>query len=191
MRGSPCRLKTSAHLSLFRQAEKKRGRRNAEIMQLINLVTLAVHVVYGAVRYWWFNASFSRLVACVYLVLAVMNAFVVYLLNKWSVDVDLTDPGLVEYMRDSVYFSWIILVLSLLTDYALLLIIVIPIFVAYKLMGAMGGGGLGAGLDPTAGGMPDDGRVKKRKVPKQTLSKSERREKMGIDYRGGRPKFNK
>ena len=133
----------------------------------------------------------------------IKDLFVVYILGKWGSDsVDLTDPGLVEFLRDLGYSSWIILVLALLTDYAFLLLVGIPAYAAYKLFGMMGslGGGAAAGEKCFCGflsvqcssGADDDGgghkKGKKIKTgPKKT--KAQMMEGFGQEMRGGRPKF--
>lgn len=102
------------------------------------------------------------------------------MLGKWSEQVDLTDPGLIEYMRDGVYFSWIVLALCLLSDWLFLLLLVMPIFVVYKLVGALPAS--------PSGPEEDDSR---RKSPKKVskLTKAERMAMTGAEYRGGKRKF--
>lgn len=160
-------------------------KRNAEIMLLVNWASLAVHLFYVVIRYFVFNSSFSRFIGFVYLLLAALDAVTVYMLNNWSADVDLTDAGLVEYMRDIVYFSWIILVLALFSDYAFILVILIPIFVAYRLMNLMPASM--PGMD--ANENESSAKRQKSKKVKPTISKEERRKQVGGEYRGGKRKF--
>lgn len=113
------------------------------------------------------------------------------MLHSWSEGVSLDDAGLIEYLRDVVYFSWIILGLGLLTDFAYLLLLVIPGFAVYKLCGVASGfgGGGGAALDDDE---QDERKEKKKKVTNDKRSRSERLEQdFGIETRGGRPKFRK
>lgn len=178
------------------EAEKKRLRRNAEILLYARLVTLALHLVYVGLRLWVFQVPFGRFLGIVYGALAVMNAVAVYVLGSWSRDgqVDLSDPGLIEYIRDVIYFSWIVLALAIVTDYAFLLLLVIPAFAAYKLSGFVSAANAmnpSAGLDDDEGDNGNGG-SRKKKVAKQgpKLSKSERKAMTGVEYRGGRPKFS-
>ena len=141
-------------------------------------------MIYLLVRYWWCNDSFGKIVGLLYVCLAGLDVFLVWTLHRWAEDVDLTDPGLIEYMRDAVYFSWIIMAIGLVTDYAYLLTILIVGFFAYQMLGAM------------PSGMPEEPvqesqlqRRKKGKAPAKNVSKSQRRAELGADYRGGRRKF--
>lgn len=144
-------------------------------------------MLYLLVRYWWCNDSFGKIVGLLYLCLAGLDVFLVWTLHRWAEDVDLTDPGLIEYMRDAVYASWIILVLGLATDYAYMLTIVMVGFIAYQMLGAL----------PLGGGMPQEpvqeSQLQRRKKGKATtakpVSKSQRRAELGAEYRGGRRKF--
>ena len=137
------------------------------------------------VRYYLYNASFSKWIGFFYGVVMVLDLFMVYMLGSWAVTVDLSDPGLIEFMRDAVYFSWIILFFALFTDYAYLLLLVIPGYGFYKVSGAIPTG-LGGGDEPAGGGQQK--RVKK---PAAKLSKTEKRERLGMEYRGGKPKFGR
>ena len=87
---------------------------------------------------------------------------------------------MLEYMRDGVYFSWIVLALCLLSDWLFLLLLVMPVFVIYKLVGAM----------PSAPSGPEED-DSKRKAPKKVskLTKAERMAMTGAEYRGGKRKF--
>jgi hypothetical protein len=133
-------------------------------------------------RFFVFAAA-SRWVQFGFGLAAVVQLAMVLVLGSWSSTVDLTDKGLVEYMRDSVYFGWIVVAVALVTDWAFLLLTVLPAFAIYKVFGA-----LPASM-PSAGGEEDE----KRRAPKKLskLSKADRMAQSGAEYRGGKPKFNR
>jgi hypothetical protein len=139
---------------------------------------------YLFVRYYLFNASFSKWIGVFYGAVLVLDLFMVYMLGSWAETVDLSDPGLIEFMRDAVYFSWIILFFALFTDYAYLLLLVIPGYGFWKVSGAIPSGMGGGGAD-------EGGQAKRVKKPATKLSKSEKRDRLGVEYRGGKPKFGR
>jgi hypothetical protein len=163
-------------------AEKKRAKRNSEILLVLRAGTAVALLLYVALRFFVFAAA-SRWVQFGFGLAAVLQVAMVLVLGSWSSTVDLTDKGLVEYMRDSVYFGWIVVAVALVTDWAYLLLLVIPAFAIYKVFGA-----LPAASMPSAGGDEDEKRRAPKKVSK--LSKADRMAQLGAEYRGGKPKFN-
>ncbi len=163
-------------------AEKKRAKRNSEILLVLRAGTAVALVLYIGLRFFVFSAA-SRWVQFGFGLAAAVQVAMVLVLGSWAATVDLTDKGLVEYMRDTVYFCWIVLLVALASDWAYLLLLVLPGFAAYKLFGA-----LPASI-PSAGDEEDDKRRAPKKVSK--LSKAERIAQSGAEYRGGKPKFSR
>jgi hypothetical protein len=163
-------------------AEKKRAKRNSEILLVLRAGTAVALVLYVALRFFVFAAA-SRWVQFGFGLAAVVQVAMVFVLGSWAATVDLTDKGLVEYMRDSVYYCWIVLVVALATDWAYLLLLVLPGFAAYKLFGAL----------PASAPAADTDEDDKRRAPKKVskLSKAERIAQSGAEYRGGKPKFSR
>ncbi len=168
------------------EAEKKRAKRNGDILLVLRAGTAAAFAVYAALRVLVF-AFPSRWVMVCGAALAALNGFLVVMLGRWSADVDLTDRGLVEYMRDGVYGSWIILLLALASDWAFLLLLLFPALAVYKLLNVLPGGGM------SGGGGDEDAHSGQKRAPKKasTLSKAEKIALSGAEYRGGKPKFSR
>ena len=164
------------------EAEKKRAKRNSEILLVLRAGTAVALVLYLLLRFFVFAAA-SRWVQFGFGLAAALQVAMVLVLGSWAATVDLTDKGLVEYMRDSVYFGWIVLLAALASDWAFLLLLVLPGFAGYKLLNA-----LPASM-PSAGGDEDEKRRSPKKVSK--LSKAEKIAQSGAEYRGGKPKFSR
>jgi hypothetical protein len=137
------------------EAEKKRQKRNSEILLVLRIGTLVGLLLYAALRYFVFSWP-SRWITFAFSVIVVLDLVLLYVLGSWAEQVDLTDAGLIEYMRDAIYFSWIVLFLALLSDWLFLSWFVLPIFAGYKLMGAL----------PSAPSTQDEDDAKK-KAPKK------------------------
>lgn len=165
------------------EAEKKRARNNARSLLILRLGTLVSLVTYAGFRLWWVGGH-SRWVTFFFGALSLLDVALLLLLGSWSADVDLGSPGLVEYLCDGVYFSWIVLVLALFSDWAFLLLLVMPAFAGYKLLGALPSAPSGPDV-----GAEDERRRKKGPKKPSNLTREEKVARLGADYRGGRPKF--
>ena len=163
------------------EAEKKRQKRNSEILLVLRAGSAIAFVVFFLLRFFVF-AGPGRVVKVLFWGLAVAETLLVWTLGRWSDSVDLADPGLVEYMRDAVYLAWIVLAMALATDWAFLLLLAAPVFAAYKIYGALPAA-------PASSGDEEDEKKRPKKVSK--LTKAEKIAASGAEYRGGKPKFSR
>ncbi|KAJ2488908.1 hypothetical protein IWW37_004445 [Coemansia sp. RSA 2050] len=104
---------------------------------------LAVNALYIIVRFILQYRSINWTEAILYLVTVVIESFLYLNLYKVSrprydpggilIDsgTDLSQPGLVSYMFDFIYVSWLVHLLSLLTKWAWCLYLAIPVYLAY------------------------------------------------------------
>lgn len=92
---------------------------------------------------------------------------------------------LVEYLKDLVHLSWIVVVVACLTDYAWWLLLSAPLYALYKAVGLCRSASAGAGDDDA-----DDADARARGAPKKQKSRQERLAQIGQETRGGRPKFH-
>ena len=63
-------------------AEKKRVKRNADILLVVRVGTLVAHLLFVALRFFVFSSP-SRPATVVYVMLAAFDAFLVYILGSW------------------------------------------------------------------------------------------------------------
>ncbi|KAJ2796672.1 hypothetical protein FBU31_006731 [Coemansia sp. 'formosensis'] len=112
-------------------------------MAVVDKAYLAVNAIYIIVRFILQYRSINWTETILYLVTVVIESFLYLNLYKVSrprydpggilIDsgTDLSQPGLVSYMFDYIYVSWLVHLLSLLTKWAWTLYLAIPVYLAY------------------------------------------------------------
>ncbi|KAJ2059970.1 hypothetical protein GGI17_004082 [Coemansia sp. S146] len=112
-------------------------------MAIVDKAYLAINALYILVRFVLQYRSINWTETILYLVTVVIESFLYLNLYKVSrprydpggilIDsgTDLSQPGLVSYMFDYIYVSWLVHLLSLLTKWAWGLYLAIPVYLAY------------------------------------------------------------
>ncbi|KAJ1815522.1 hypothetical protein LPJ60_005685 [Coemansia sp. RSA 2675] len=112
-------------------------------MAIVDKAYLAVNALYIIIRFVFQYRSINWTETILYLVTVVVESFLYLNLYKVSrprydpggilIDsgTDLSQPGLVSYMFDYIYVSWLVHLLSLLTKWAWCLYLAIPVYLAY------------------------------------------------------------
>ncbi|KAJ2053241.1 hypothetical protein GGI03_000564 [Coemansia sp. RSA 2337] len=112
-------------------------------MAIIDKAYLAINALYILVRFVLQYRSINWTETILYLATVAIESFLYLNLYKVSrprydpggilIDsgTDLSQPGLVSYMFDYIYVSWLVHLLSLLTKWAWCLYLAIPVYLAY------------------------------------------------------------
>ncbi|KAJ1666518.1 hypothetical protein GGF38_002873 [Coemansia sp. RSA 25] len=112
-------------------------------MAVIDKAYLSINILYIFVRFILQYSSINWTESILYLITIVIESFLYINLYKMSrprydpggilIDsgADLSQPGLVSYMFDYIYVSWLVHLLSLMTKWAWCLYLAIPVYLAY------------------------------------------------------------
>ncbi|KAJ2908308.1 hypothetical protein GGI21_003015, partial [Coemansia aciculifera] len=181
------------------QSAKRITQENAARLAVLDKAYLAVNIVYILVRFILQYRSINWTETILYLFTVAIESFLYVNLYKMSrprydpggilisSGTDLSQPGLVSYMFDYIYVSWLVHLLSLLTKWAWALYLAIPVYLAYTFgpyvlqfirsqtgAGAAGSGQQAAAAAGTVGDAEKDKRRQEKKERKQQRVKYSR-----------------
>lgn len=123
-------------------AAKKLAKANAARLQSLRLLILATNGIFGAVRAGLFMKSFRFYHGVIWAVFIAIYGVTYGLLSSAAKPTyrdgklvdggeDISKNGFMEYVHDLMYVTAFTQVLCVLSDYALLIMLVIPIYAAY------------------------------------------------------------
>ncbi|KAI8326113.1 DUF788-domain-containing protein [Martensiomyces pterosporus] len=125
------------------QSAKRIVQENAARMATMDKVYLAVNGLYLFVRFVLQYQSTNWTESIMYFLSLALESFIYLNLYKTSrprydpggvlldAGTDLSQPGLISYMFDFIYISWAVHLLSLVTKWAWVLYVVIPVYMLY------------------------------------------------------------
>ncbi|PVV01106.1 hypothetical protein BB560_004488, partial [Smittium megazygosporum] len=120
---------------------------NSAKIKRMDKMYLAVNCLYVLFRFIIFYSSLSWKIAVCYFITLAIESYIyvqIYRISQPKFDndgklissgVDLSQPGLISYMFDVIYITWMVHLLSLITVYAWFLYLSIPIYILYEFGG--------------------------------------------------------
>lgn len=168
------------------QAAKKRRAENEGIMKRMRYLLLLVNLLYVALRVVWMNDSFGFWHWVGFGGCSLVNVLVYWWIASLATPTydatgDLIDGGadlnthgnLSEYAFDVVYIVVFVQLTTIISEYFWFILLVIPAFAGYKLLGLVLGGLSGSG------------------GPAAEETKEEKRKREKMERKMNRPKFQK